>query len=132
MYQNRIITYLFLFRIGIGGFFGNILINIQYQDNQINTIVSYETNTTYAADPEKDASKKAMEMYNEWIDGINAVLAILSIIISPIILFVGWLMSPDWTSGDLFNLREPMYKLWITISNIVYFIYAILLIFIAL
>ena len=132
MYLNRIITYLFLFLIGIGGFFGNIHINIQNQDNQINTIVSYETNTTYAADPEKDASKKAMEMYNEWIDGINAVLAILSIIISPIILFVGWLMSPDWTSGDLFNLREPMYKLWITISNIVYFIYAILLIFIAL
>ena len=41
-------------------------------------------------------------------------------------------MSPDWTSGDLFNLREPMHKLWVTVSNIVYFIYAILLILIAL
>lgn len=76
MYLNRIITYLFLFLIGIGGFFGNIHINIQNQDNQINTIVSYETNTTYAADPEKkeDASVKAMEMYNKMIDGLNIAL----------------------------------------------------------
>lgn len=59
-------------------------------------------------------------------------LAVLSALISPIILFVGWLMSPDWTSGDLFGLRTPMYALWVTVSNIVYFIYAIMLILIAL
>jgi len=47
-------------------------------------------------------------------------------------MFAGWLMSPDWTSGDLFGLREPMHKMWIIVSNIVYFIYAILLIIIAL
>ena len=41
-------------------------------------------------------------------------------------------MSPDWTSGDLFGLRTPMYSLWVTVSNIVYFVYAILLILIAL
>ena len=47
-------------------------------------------------------------------------------------MFAGWLMSPDWTSGDLFGLRTPMYSLWVTVSNIVYFVYAILLILIAL
>lgn len=41
-------------------------------------------------------------------------------------------MTPDWTSGDLFGLRSPMYNLWVTVSNVVYFIYAILLILIAL
>lgn len=66
------------------------------------------------------------------IDSINIALAVLSVLISPIILFVGWLMSPDWTSGDLFGLRAPMYSLWVTVSNIVYFVYAILLILIAL
>lgn len=71
-------------------------------------------------------------MYNKMIDGINMALAVLSAMITPIILFVGWLMSPDWTSGDLFGLRTPMYALWVTVSNIVYFIYAILLILIAL
>lgn len=71
-------------------------------------------------------------MYNNLIDNINIVLGVLSTMITPIILFVGWLMSPDWTSGDLFGLRAPMYALWVTVSNIVYFIYAILLIIIAL
>lgn len=52
--------------------------------------------------------------------------------ISPLILFVGWLMSPDWTAGDLFGLRVPMYNLWVIVSNIVYFVYAVLLILIAL
>jgi len=137
MYLNRIITYLFLFLIGIGGFFGNVNINIQNQDNQINAIISYETNISYAsttAEPAKkdDASTKTVEAYNSMITTLNIILYALSAIITPIVLFVGWLMSPDWTSGDLFNLREPMYKLWITVSNIVYFIYAILLIFIAL
>lgn len=60
------------------------------------------------------------------------VLAIISVMVSPVILFVGWLMTPDWTSGDLFRLRAPMYNLWVTVSNVVYFIYAILLILIAL
>lgn len=71
-------------------------------------------------------------MYNKIIGGLNIALAVLSAMISPIVLFVGWLMSPDWTSGDLFGLRAPMYALWVTVSNIVYFIYAILLILIAL
>ena len=71
-------------------------------------------------------------MYNNLIDSLNIILAVLSTIISPVILFVGWLLSPDWTSGDLFGLRTPMYTLWVTVSNIVYFVYAILLILIAL
>jgi hypothetical protein len=41
-------------------------------------------------------------------------------------------MSPDWTSGDLFQIRPMIHELWIVVSNVTYFIYAILLIFIAL
>ena len=51
---------------------------------------------------------------------------------TPAIMFASWLMSPDWSSGDLFRLRDPMHKMWIIVSNIVYFVYAILLIMIAL
>ncbi len=65
------------------------------------------------------------------IDVINSLLGILTAIVSPVIMLASWLMSPDWTSGDLFGLRAPMYKLWVVISNIVYLIYAILLIIIA-
>jgi hypothetical protein len=59
-------------------------------------------------------------------------MAVVTMLVSPAIMLAGWLMSPDWTSGDLFGLREVMYSLWVTISNITYFIYAVLLIFIAL
>ena len=56
----------------------------------------------------------------------------MTIIVSPAIIFASWLLSPDWTSGDMFNLRGTMYNMWVMISNIIYFIYAILLIIIAL
>jgi hypothetical protein len=63
---------------------------------------------------------------------MNIILGLISIIVSPAVMFAGWLMSPDWTSGDLFGLRAVFYQLWITVSNITYFIYAVMLIFIAL
>ncbi len=46
-------------------------------------------------------------------------------------MFVSWLLSPDWTSGDFFGLRTPMYNLWKVVANFIYFVYAILLIVIA-
>jgi hypothetical protein len=69
---------------------------------------------------------------NTFVAFINIVLSLLTIIVSPAIMLASWLMTPDWTSGDIFGIRPVMHKLWITISNITYFIYAILLIFIAL
>ena len=47
-------------------------------------------------------------------------------------ILASWLMSPDWTSGDLFQIRPMIHDLWVTVANITYFIYAVLLIFIAL
>ena len=71
-------------------------------------------------------------MYNKLVAAINIFLDILTFIVSPAIMLAGWLMSPDWTSGDLFNLRPVLHNLWVLVSNITYFIYALLLIFIAL
>jgi hypothetical protein len=140
---KRILTYSILTLIALGGFFGNI---VTQKDSNTNSVVSmsYETSATYAADPcpptWKDAtgkpcqvsSSEQLKMWNTLIDSLNVILGIITAIVSPAIMFAGWLMSPDWTSGDLFGLRENMYKLWVTVSNIVYFIYAILLILIAL
>lgn len=71
-------------------------------------------------------------MLQNLVNGLNIFLDILTIIVSPAIILASWLMSPDWTSGDLFGIRSIIHDLWVTISNITYFIYAILLIFIAL
>lgn len=69
--------------------------------------------------------------FNGVVNFLNSILGVLTILVSPLIMFAGWLMSPDWVTGDIFGLREKMYNLWLTVSNIVYFIYAILLIVIA-
>jgi hypothetical protein len=71
-------------------------------------------------------------MYNSLVAGLNIVLAALSFIVMPAIILASWLMSPDWTSGDAFGLRDVMHDIWIIVSNIIYFVYAILLIMIAL
>jgi hypothetical protein len=105
------------------------------------SIVGWGVLTTYAADPctwpscptaPKTDGKEVTEMMNKLITGWNIVLGLLTAIVSPAILFAGWLMSPDWTSGDLFGIRPLIHDLWIMVSNVTYFIYAILLIFIAL
>lgn len=86
-----------------------------------------------AASAKKPAiSEGTKKVWDTAIDILNIAFLVLSTLVSPVILFAGWLMSPDWTSGDIFNMRGNMYSLWVTVSNIVYFIYAIMLILIAL
>ena len=72
------------------------------------------------------------KMLNSLVAGLNIILDILTIIVTPAMILASWLMSPDWTSGDLFQIRPMLHSLWVTVANITYFIYAILLIFIAL
>jgi hypothetical protein len=79
-----------------------------------------------------DQSAEMTKMLQSLVNGLNIILGFITLAVSPAILFAGWLMSPDWTSGDLFGLRAPMYALWVTVSNIVYFVYAVMLILIAL
>ncbi len=75
-----------------------------------------------------EQDKAMREMYNKLVGWLNIFLAIVTIIVSPAIMFAGWLMSPDWTSGDLFGIRPVLHNLWILVANVTYFIYAILLI----
>ncbi len=70
-------------------------------------------------------------MLNNLVSGVNIILDIVTIFVTPAIMLASWLMSPDWTAGDLFGIRPILHSLWITISNITYLIYAILIIFIA-
>ena len=135
MSLKKILTYSILTLTAVGGFFGHIDANINPTEL---ANISIGIDSTYAAagtaetTTSQSTSQKTVEMYNNLINTINIIFAVLSALITPIILFVWWLMSPDWTSGDIFGLRAPMYQLWVTVSNIVYFIYAVLLIMIAL
>ncbi len=72
------------------------------------------------------------KMLQSLVSGLNIILDILTIIVTPAMILASWLMSPDWTSGDLFQIRPMIHDLWVTVANVAYFIYAILLVFIAL
>lgn len=43
-------------------------------------------------------------------------------------MLAGWLLTPDWVFGEIFGLRPVFHNLWILISNIVYIIFAFLLV----
>ena len=136
---KKTLTSLLLTFIGVGGFFVNY--------NHESSAPRYLSlgNNTYAADCFSDdcnavvaawnkeiQNAEIQKMLNTLVAGINIVLSILTIIVSPAIMLASWLMSPDWTAWEIFGLRPVLHSLWITVSNITYLIYAILLIVIAL
>ncbi len=81
----------------------------------------------------KEGQDADMQKGLNWLVAkLNIILDILTIIVTPAMILASWLMSPDWTSGDLFQIRPMLHDMWVIIANVTYFIYAILLIFIAL
>lgn len=65
------------------------------------------------------------------IDLLNPVIFIISLIVQPLSMFAGWLLSPDWVFGDIINLRPVLHNIWIMVSNFVYIIFAFFLVAIA-
>lgn len=49
-------------------------------------------------------------------------------LLTPLLMLAGWLLTPDWVFGEIFGLRPVFHNLWILISNIVYIIFAFLLV----
>ena len=43
-------------------------------------------------------------------------------------MIAGWLMTPDWTFGEIFGLRPILHELWVTVANFVYIVFAFLLV----
>jgi hypothetical protein len=41
-------------------------------------------------------------------------------------------LDPEFTNGKVFNLTEKLHGIWILVANVVYFIFAFILIWIAL
>ena len=150
---KKFLTSFLLTLVAVGGFLWMPVNHGNPVQWEVSWIVSIWVEYTYAADwwqtvimtnwTEVDVSTSAgtasttqnaeiQKMLNTLVAAINIILNILTIMVSPAIMLASWLMSPDWTSGDLFGIRPVMHSLWVTVSNITYLIYAILLIFIAL
>jgi hypothetical protein len=62
---------------------------------------------------------------------IDLIITIWTLIMSLITILLWRLLSPDWINGTIFGMEGIMKELWILMSNIVYLIFAFLLIVIA-
>lgn len=80
---------------------------------------------------QKDAKIPMDETINSIISFLNLGIGVLTFLITPLIMLAGWLLSPDWTFGEIFGLRPILHQLWILISNVVYVIFGFMLVFVA-
>lgn len=82
---------------------------------------------TYAAgDTNNDA-----DVIDAIVQVMNLIFGILTMLLTPAIIMAGWLLSPDWTMGDFFGLRPYFIQVWVLVSNIVYIIFALMLLYMA-
>lgn len=84
--------------------------------------------TTPAAPVKKDTVDTTVDAL---VTFMNLGIGALTFLITPLIMLAGWLLSPDWTFGDIFNLRPILHSLWRLISNVVYVIFGFMLVFVA-
>ena len=66
-----------------------------------------------------------------FVEGLNYGFKFLSILIWLLTNFVGLFLNPSWTNGTVLGLQVHLKELWILVSNIVYFVFAILIVVIA-
>jgi len=59
---------------------------------------------------------------------VNGIVEVVMMLFLPATFIAGWLLSPDWTFGEIFGLRPIIHSLWVLISNVVYVIFAFLLV----
>ncbi len=82
------------------------------------------------------AQQPANPSANSPIDGegvgavktINAAINLMYALLTPLLMLAGWLLTPDWAFGEIFGLRPVLHDMWILVSNIVYVIFAFLLV----
>jgi hypothetical protein len=137
---KKLLTSTTLSLVAIGGFFvsmdfwDNSMVISQVHAACIDAFWNTPWSTGYDASTAGAGcvADQTKNLYNQWVLYLNQALYALTFLVSPAIMLAGWLMSPDWTTGDLFGIRPVIHNLWVIVSNITYLIYAILLIFIAL
>lgn len=62
---------------------------------------------------------------------LNFAIELCNLLFAPLLMFAGWLLTPDWTVWDFIGLRPALHSLWVLMFNLVYVIFAFLLIYIA-
>ncbi len=86
------------------------------------------TNATSVTTPNAKATSNEWYKTAEWLKVIFVISATLIGVLTSL---VSLLLYPGWTSGNVIGLDLYMKDIWILVSNVVYFIFAFILIYIA-
>ena len=86
----------------------------------------------FAIEPNSGAwADKDTNLIDDAIKGVNFLLIIASGLLGATTSLVSLFLTPGWVNGTIFGLDWYMKSIWILVSNVVYFIFAFLLIVIA-
>lgn len=73
----------------------------------------------------------SQENIDKAVEILNGIITLAAALMGMITGFITMFLYPGWTNGTLFGLQEYLKTIWILISNVVYFIFAFILIAIA-
>jgi hypothetical protein len=90
---------------------------------------AWADSTPPAASPVTQADKD--DVWKSFLSLLNGITNIFFALLTPLLMLAGWLLTPDWVFGEIFGLRPILHNLWILVSNVVYVIFAFLLVVMA-
>ena len=146
---KKILSYIFLsamfFMFSWGINISNISNYNQNNNSKLETLnleISFDSYKVYAADAwASDLSTwKWKESYwwtwtskdaQKWLNIWNWIVAWISAVLWVLTYMVTMLLDPGFTSWTMFWINDKLHQIWILVSNVVYFIFAFLLIWIA-
>ena len=88
-------------------------------------IFIFSTQWVFAEDGLSEENSKTIVAVLNGI--ITAIAAVLSMVTS----FISIFLYPGWVNGTMFNLQDYLKEIWILVSNVIYFVFAGILIAIA-
>ncbi len=71
------------------------------------------------------------ELKNDFVKIANFVLQVVAVLLAILTYLSTMFLSPEWINGSIFGMNGYFQKIWVLVSNIVYFIFAFILIGIA-
>jgi hypothetical protein len=71
------------------------------------------------------------EVWKTILSLLNGLTNVVFSLLTPLLMLAGWLLTPDWVFGEVFGLRPVLHDLWILVSNMVYVVFAFLLVVMA-
>ncbi len=87
---------------------------------------------TVAATETVTATETVKDGINSLLEGLNIALSVISVMLALLTYLSTLFLDPSWLNGSVFGLSLKFKEIWILVSNIVYFAFAFILIWIAL